>query len=71
MALVLGAKEADLNAQRALALRLVHSGAKARVEARLASLLDDARALLGQLQVTTRARDVLEGAIAALGDRER
>jgi geranylgeranyl pyrophosphate synthase len=50
---------------------MVASGAKARVEARVALLLNDALRTLEEAPLTSRGKELLAGAVNALGDRER
>ena len=67
-----GVRDAAAGDVEALVALMVSSGAKARVEARLASLLKQARTALGRagLDRDSRGTLVLKGAIAALGERE-
>jgi geranylgeranyl diphosphate synthase, type I len=67
---VLGVEDAPAADVQRLIDRLVASGAKTRVEERLGALLDEARALLDAVPVTSGGRRVLEGAVLALGVRE-
>jgi geranylgeranyl diphosphate synthase type I len=46
------------------------SGARTRVEARISALLGEARFELASMPLPTVAREVLEGAVLALGERE-
>jgi geranylgeranyl diphosphate synthase type I len=62
------ATDADVDA---LVARMISSGAKGRVEARLHELLAVARRELAGAPLTSRGKAVLEGAGVALGDRER
>ena len=55
----------------ALVARIEASGARARVEARLATLARQASAVLVEMQVTEEARSLLRGAVTALTERER
>ncbi len=54
----------------AIADRMVASGARARVEARLTELLDESRAALDRAALSREARNLLVGAIHVLGRRE-
>lgn len=71
LAEVHGVRDADEAAVSRLVDYLVASGAKARLETRLAELTEESRAALGRVEMTPRARRVLEGAIGALAERER
>ncbi len=68
---VFGVERADEADVDALITRMVESGAKARVEARLQELLEAARREVTGAPLTPRGRAVLEGAVLALGERER
>jgi geranylgeranyl diphosphate synthase type I len=67
---VLGVADAPQEEVDALLKRMVDSGAKARVEARLAALLDEARSRLARLPLSAEGKAVLLGAVSALGSRE-
>jgi geranylgeranyl diphosphate synthase type I len=66
---VIGPGETDLAACETLADAMVSRGAKERVEVRVRELLAESRARLGALGLRAEHRDVLEGALAALGER--
>jgi hypothetical protein len=53
-----------------LAEYIERSGAKKRVEARIVALVADARRELAPVAMSAAARSVLEGAAAALAERE-
>jgi geranylgeranyl diphosphate synthase type I len=65
-----GDPEAPLAKLEAVATYLAESGARARVEARIETLLSQARAALHSPSVPDAARHLLAGAIPALGRRE-
>ena len=65
-----GVRDAAAGEVEALVACMVSSGAKARVEARLAVLLSQARAALLSAGLAAPRVLVLQGAIAALGERE-
>ena len=67
---VLGVEDAPQDEVDALLARIVASGAKARVEARLEALVAEATRALGAVTLAPDARAVLDGAAAALGIRE-
>lgn len=67
---VLGVADAPQEEVDALLKRMVDSGAKARVEARLTALLDDSRARLARLPLSSAGKSVLLGAVSALGSRD-
>ncbi len=67
---VLGVSDAPDEEVDALIARMVHSGAKARVEARLRALLDESRARIEALAITKTGKTLLLGAVDALGARE-
>ncbi len=69
VASVIGPGEADLAACETLADAMVSRGAKNRVETRVRELLAESRSRLGDLGLRAEHRDVLEGALAALGER--
>ncbi|WP_394839352.1 polyprenyl synthetase family protein [Pendulispora rubella] len=66
---VLGVKDAPA-ADVARALERLAT-ARPRVEARLSALLDESHAHLGRMDLRAEARNILAGAISALGERER
>lgn len=68
---VLGVEDASDDEVNALVARIEASGARARVEARLAALARQASAALAEMQVTEEARSLLRGAVTALTNRER
>jgi geranylgeranyl diphosphate synthase type I len=63
--------ENDADAARSLVERMHQSGARERAERELAKLLAEARARLATLSLREGAKRVLEGAIDALGERDR
>ena len=67
---VLGVSDAPDAEVAALLERIVLSGAKRRVEARLDALLAGARAALQAAPIEAAARAILLGSVLALGDRE-
>ncbi|HSQ64456.1 MAG TPA: polyprenyl synthetase family protein [Polyangiaceae bacterium] len=68
---VLGVIDAPDEEVDALIRRMVDSGAKARVEARLAALLADARAGIERLPLRAEGKALLQGAVDALLGREK
>jgi geranylgeranyl diphosphate synthase type I len=68
---VLGVEDASDEEVDALLARIVASGARARVEARLEALARQASAALVEIDMAPSARDVLRGAVTALTQRER
>jgi geranylgeranyl diphosphate synthase type I len=68
---VFGVPDASDDEARALANRLVTSGARAKVEARIEACLVEAEAALGGAPFEDASRLVLEGAIRAIGRREK
>jgi geranylgeranyl diphosphate synthase type I len=68
---VLGKTDASDRDVRAAVAALEASGARARVEARLADLVRDARAALARAAIDDEGRRPLEGAILALTERDR
>ena len=68
---VLGVADAPDDEVLALSRRMVESGAKGRVEARVTALLDEARRALGAPAVPATLRQMLGSAADALGHRER
>ncbi|MFO0676054.1 MAG: polyprenyl synthetase family protein [Polyangiaceae bacterium] len=71
LAQVFGRANAPDSDVDALRLRMVECGAKNRVEARLEQLLDEARARLRTCRLTDSGTRFFEGAVDALGERER
>jgi len=67
---VLGVADAPQEEVDALLKRMVDSGAKARVEARLTALLDESHARLARLPLSSVGKSVLLGAVSALGSRD-
>ena len=67
---VLGVADAPDEEVQALVARIVASGAKAKVEARIDALVGEARAAIADAPFTGDAQLVLLGAANALGDRE-
>jgi geranylgeranyl diphosphate synthase type I len=67
---VFGVEDAPDEEVDALVKRMVESGARARVEARIVSLLDEGRARLDRLALTNEGKALLFGAIDALGARQ-
>jgi geranylgeranyl diphosphate synthase type I len=68
---VLGKRDATAK-DRAAALAAVEaSGARERVEGRIAALVHEARAALDRAELTPQGRTLLDGAITALTERER
>ena len=67
---VLGVEDASADEVDAVIARMVTSGARARVEARVAALLGEASAEIAVMDVAPLGRELLSGAVAALGDRE-
>ncbi len=67
---VLGVEDAPDAEVEALLARIVSSGAKRRVEARLDALLAQSRAALMAAPIDATARVILLGSVLALGDRE-
>jgi geranylgeranyl diphosphate synthase type I len=68
---VFGRADADEDALAALVVRIEASGARARVEARLDALLAESVRLLADVPLLPEGRRLLEGAVHALGLRER
>jgi len=67
---VFGVEDAPDEEVDALVRRMVEAGAKSRVEARIAALLDESRARLARVETSDEGRALLLGAVAALGARE-
>ena len=67
---VLGVADAPDEEVAAVVRRMVDSGAKSRVEARIGKLLDESRERLGRLPLQAEGKAVLMGAVAALGSRD-
>ena len=67
---VLGVEDAPDDEVDALIARMIASGAKARVEARLQTLLGESRARIEALAITKTGKTLLLGAVDALGARE-
>ncbi len=67
---VLGVADAPDEEVAAVVRRMVDSGAKGRVEARIGKLLDESRERLGRLPLQAEGKAVLMGAVAALGSRD-
>lgn len=70
LARVHGRKDASQEDVDVLLDHIERSGARARVEARLAALLDEAQGILEHVELTSHGAALLAGAIAALGVRE-
>jgi len=70
LARVHGRKDASHDDVAALLAHMDRSGARARVESRLTALLDEAREILGRIELAPHGAELLAGAIAALGVRE-
>ncbi|WP_394839181.1 polyprenyl synthetase family protein [Pendulispora rubella] len=68
---VLGRADADPADVARVMARMVESGARARVEDRLAALLAEASAALDAAPIEAEARDALHGAVLALGVRNQ
>jgi len=68
---VLGVKDASQEDIARLIGRFTSSGARSRVEARLGALLEEAHAQLALMALSPAARDLLAGAVSALGEREQ
>jgi len=68
---VLGVNDAPEEEVLAVGRRMVESGARARVEARVTALLDEAMGALDDQAVPPALCHVLTGAAVALGHRER
>ncbi len=68
---VVGVAEAAPEDIEALRRRLTDSGARARVEARLGELVEQAQSALAEVTLERAMRDVLAGAVRALAYRER
>ncbi|HWL85549.1 MAG TPA: polyprenyl synthetase family protein, partial [Polyangiaceae bacterium] len=71
MGRVLGVKDPSPEDVARVIERLRTGGPKDRVEAKLGALLEEARTLLERTALAPATRDVLTGAISALGERER
>ncbi|HEY1956623.1 MAG TPA: polyprenyl synthetase family protein [Polyangiaceae bacterium] len=67
---VLGVEDAPDEEVDALVRRMVESGAKARVEARIATLLEETRERLAKIDLRGEGRDLLLGAVDMLGARQ-
>ena len=67
---VLGVADAPDEEVDALVRRMIESGAKARVEARIDALLDEARARLASTRLRDEGLGLLLGAVEMLGARE-
>ena len=67
---VLDVEDAPDEEVDALVSMMVKTGAKARVEKRIATLLDEGRAKLERMTLTDEGKALLFGAIEALGARE-
>jgi geranylgeranyl diphosphate synthase type I len=67
---VLGVEDAPDEEVDALVRRMVDGGAKARVEARMAALLDETRARIARMPLGDEGKSLLLGAVHALGARE-
>lgn len=67
---VLGVADAPEDEVAAVISRMVESGAKARVEARIEALLADSRKRFQRLPLRTEGKTVLLGAVSALGSRD-
>jgi geranylgeranyl diphosphate synthase type I len=70
LARVLGRADASDEAVAAAVRAIEESGARRRVEERIAALVDEARAALGRAELAAEGRSWLESAIAALTERE-
>jgi geranylgeranyl diphosphate synthase type I len=68
---VLGVSDAPDEEVQALIARIVASGAKAKVEARIDALVGEAREVVARAPFAADARVVLLGLAKALGDREK
>jgi geranylgeranyl diphosphate synthase type I len=68
---VYGVTDAPSSAVERVIELLITSGVKARVEHRLAGLLDRATSVLAQLSVNEHGRRILKGAVLALATRDR
>ena len=66
---VLGVEDAPDEEVDALVARMVEGGAKARVEARIAALLDESRARIAALRLRDEGTELLLGAVDMLGAR--
>jgi geranylgeranyl diphosphate synthase type I len=71
LARVLGRVDATDADVTAAVRALEESGARRRVEERISTLVEEARAALGRVDFAAEGRSWLEGAIAALTERER
>jgi geranylgeranyl diphosphate synthase type I len=71
LARVLGVADAPAEEILALTRRMVESGARARVEARVTALVGEALAALDDFAITPALRGLLTGAASALAHRER
>ncbi len=67
---VFGVEDAPDEEVDALVKRMIDGGAKARVESRIGALLDEGRAKLDRIALTTDGKALLFGMIDALGARE-
>jgi geranylgeranyl diphosphate synthase type I len=68
---VLGVVDASDDEVDAVVRRMEASGAKARIEGRIAALMAESRAALERVALEPHAREVLAHAVTALGTRER
>ncbi len=68
---VLGRADANDAAVAAAVEAIASSGARARVEERIAALVAESRAALGRAELTGAGRELLEDAVVALTRRER
>lgn len=68
---LIGRRDATDDSVRELARYLEDEGARGRVELRISELLDEAQAALATARISLAAHEILEGAVAALGDRDR
>lgn len=68
---LVGRRDATDDSVRELARYLEDEGARGRVELRIAELLDEAETALSNVEISDNAREILHGAVAALGDRDR
>ena len=67
---VFGVADAPDEEVDALVARMVEGGAKARVERRIATLLEESRARVGRLGLSRDGESLVRGAIDALGKRD-
>ena len=68
---VFGVDDASADEVKAVVARMISSGARARVEARLLALMRQSAAALEPLELVAAGKEVLRGAVLALGERER